>query len=84
MKCPECGFGKDEKPTEKDAVYVCVNCGCEFSPYPIHPSEYRAILRDLIRATNGAQINPRFPIGAGMAAQIQAVAERARILIEGK
>lgn len=46
--------------------------------------DFESIARDLIRATNGAQINPRFPIGAGMAAQIQAVAERARILIEGK
>ena len=84
MKCPECGFGEKEKRSDVMVDSVCEKCGCEFFTFPIKPREYREILQDLIRATNGANINTRFPIGAGMAAQIQAVAERARILIEGK
>jgi hypothetical protein len=41
-------------------------------------------LRDLVRATNGANINPSHTIGAGMQAEIQAIAERAQKILAEK
>ena len=42
------------------------------------------VLKDLIRATNGANINPSHPIGAGMQAEIQSLAERAQKVLADK
>lgn len=42
------------------------------------------VLRDLVRATNGANINPAFPIGKGMQAEIQSLAERAQKVLADK